>query len=86
MYFENKKNYKAKKIVGTLVSLISFVTLVVLVYSGIAFYNSEAEYSKVVFWGIKSHLLVAIIPFGFTLMGLRFLLILLLDIFKKDDK
>ena len=71
-YFESQKNWKAHRIVGRVVSLTSFLTLLWLTWAVLSFVRLEAQYGKEVFLGIHSQFLVALIPLGTILIAYRF--------------
>jgi len=84
-YFENKKMLKAHRVTRRLVDIICIVVLFFLVKSCLGFVESEAEYGRVVFLGIHAKYLAMILPIGFLLMGIRFLLSFFLS-FESNDK
>lgn len=55
------------------ISLFSALACFLLAKAGYDFTLVEAQYGKKVFWGLHSSYLVAIIPLGFSLIGIRFL-------------
>ncbi len=71
-YLENRGSVYRKKSLHILVSLSSLLVLIWLVVSSLHFVNVELQYGRAIFWGIHSGYLVAIIPFGFFLIGYRF--------------
>lgn len=71
-YFESKNMLVAHAWVGRIIALVSFLTLLVLIKSGIDFVTVEAKYGKAVFLGIHGKYLVSIIPFGLSLIAYRF--------------
>ena len=75
-WLENKKDSNAKLILISTTS-VSIGTLIWLVYAGIEFMKVELQYGRDVFWGVHSGFLVGIIPFGFGLICLRFIVILI---------
>ena len=70
--FENRGYKKAQMIVGRIISLTAVLTLVWLTKSSIDFVIIEFEFGKPASFGIHTGFLVAIIPFGFSLIGYRF--------------
>jgi TRAP-type C4-dicarboxylate transport system permease small subunit len=76
-YFESKNMMVAHAWVGRIIALVSFLTLLVLIKSGIDFVSVEAKYGKAVFLGIHGKYLVSIIPFGLSLIAYRFFYLLL---------
>ena len=82
---EQKNNVKMMKKVNLVISLVSFVTLAWLFKAGINMVNVEAEFGKVAFLGLHSAVLMAIIPFGFLIIGYRFLYIFLSGILNNED-
>lgn len=71
-YFESHKNEVALLWIRRIVSLASFCVLVWLIHACYKFTLVEAEYGKIAFLGIHSKFLVAISPFGFSLIAYRF--------------
>ena len=71
-YLENHKNYFWLGIIQQVISLISFLTLIGLVYACYIFAQSEFEFGQISFWGIHTGFLVSIIPVGFGLIAYRF--------------
>ena len=67
------------------ISLVACFVLAWLVKASWGFMNIEFEYGKDAFLGIHSGFLVGIIPIGFGLIALRFLLVLFLS-FQVADK
>ncbi|WP_127718159.1 TRAP transporter small permease [Halobacteriovorax sp. HLS] len=63
---------KAQAIIKRIISLASCLTLLWMIKASYDFFLVELKYGKEVFWGIKSGYLVAIIPFGFSLIAYRF--------------
>ena len=84
-YLETKDLRDASLWIGALISFICFVTLFWLVKSSAEFVAVEAKYGKEVFLGIHAKFLVAIIPFGFSLIGLRFLFRFIFFLSGKDE-
>jgi TRAP-type C4-dicarboxylate transport system permease small subunit len=77
-WLQGKEDSSAAKFILYLTSFISIFTCSWLVYAGYEFMKVELEYGRDVFWGVHSGFLVGIIPFGFLLIGLRFIFILFL--------
>jgi TRAP-type C4-dicarboxylate transport system permease small subunit len=71
-WFESKDNKKALVWIRRIISLTSCATLVWMIKASYDFFLVELKYGKPVFWGIESGVLVAIIPFGFSLIAFRF--------------
>lgn len=71
-WFESKDNKKALLWIRRIISLASCLTLVWMIKASYGFFLVELKYGKPVFWGIESGFLVAIIPFGFSLIAYRF--------------
>lgn len=71
-YFESKNMMDAHRWVGRVIAIVSTITLIVLVKAGMDFVSVEAQYGKEAFLGIHSKYLVAIIPFGMSLIAYRF--------------
>lgn len=69
-----------------LISLFCFITVLVLFKSSVDFYLSEKEFGAPALLGLHSSILVAIIPFGIGLIGLRFLNQLILGILRGDPR
>ena len=63
--------------------IVTIIALVLLTKAGIDFTKMELEFGKDVFLGLHSGVLVAIIPFGMGLIGMRYLLRLLLTFTKE---
>lgn len=61
-------------------ALVSIIILAWLVYAGVAFTKIEFTYGRAGFFNIHSAYLVAIIPVGFTLIALQFLLVMLKEL------
>ena len=70
--------------VERLIFTVSFVALFVLTKISWDFVLLEAEYGKEAFLGIHSRFLVAIIPVGACLIGLRFFYLLIASFCEKD--
>ena len=81
MYFidglKTKKTQALAKLILISTTSVSIGTLIWLVYAGIEFMKVELQYGRDVFWGVHSGFLVGIIPFGFGLICLRFIVILI---------
>jgi TRAP-type C4-dicarboxylate transport system permease small subunit len=71
-YLESKKKYFYLKQVRRIISFVSFGTVCWLIVASMEFFRVEQEYGKESFLGIHSSVLVAIIPFGFSLICYRF--------------
>lgn len=71
-YLEGKNSHRSKRFLAFLTNVISFLALFWLSHASIAFVKVEQEFGKAVFFGIHSGVLVMIIPFGFSLIALRF--------------
>jgi len=69
--------------VERLIYIVTMIALVLLTKAGIDFTKMELEFGKDVFLGFHSGVLVAIIPFGMGLIGMRYLLRLLLTFTKE---
>lgn len=69
---EAKNLKKLKKVLAVALSLISAFACFLLAKSGLDFAKVELEYGSTAFLGIHSGHLVSLIPFGFSLIGLRF--------------
>ena len=72
---ESKKLYTWVGVIKIVVSFVSVFTLIWLAISAIEFAEIELRYGKDVFWGIKSGILVSVIPVGFSLLAYRSLYI-----------
>lgn len=83
-YFEVKKFDQAKFVVNRIILLTSGLVLVWMIKSGLDFTKVEMEFSKIEFWGIRSGYLVAMIPFGLSLIALRFFTLFILSFDKKE--
>ena len=69
------RGYKgAQHLVVRFVMLVSFLVCLTLVWAGISFSIQEFQYGKPGFLNIHSGYLVSIIPAGFFLIAIRFLL------------
>ena len=87
-YFENKKMHNAHLWVKRLTAIVSLVALCFLTYACIGFVKQEAMYGKIIFLKIHAKYLAMILPIGFGLMGIRFLLSFLMtfdDSIKEED-
>lgn len=84
-YLESKKAWTAHLWVNRVISLASFGTLMWLIYASFNFIAVEAKYGKVIFLGVHSKFLVSIIPFGFGLIGYRFLFLFVNSFFEKES-
>jgi len=84
-YLESAHRQHLLVVVKRLISLASFGTLLWLVKASIDFVLMELKYGKVSFLGLHSGWLVAIIPFGFALMSLRFLNIFIQSFSKERE-
>ncbi|MCT4641951.1 MAG: TRAP transporter small permease [Bacteriovoracaceae bacterium] len=76
------KNLSVRKFVTVLNFVIITSVLTVLSYASINFVRSEFIYGKEEFLGIHSSVLTGIIPLGFCLMTIRYLL----GFFSRQDK
>ena len=85
-YFEAKKNHQALGVIEKIISLSCFIALVWLIMACYQFTIVEAEYGKVAFLGIHSKYLVAIAPFGFSLIAYRFLYLFLSSFETRESK
>lgn len=85
-YFEATSRLALKHLVEGVTSFIASFVSFWLAYAGYGLVSIETQYGKMAFLGIHSSVLVAIIPLGFTLIGLRFFLIGLLTFFSKGDQ
>lgn len=79
---EAKHLDRFKKALGVLLALISAFACFLLAKSGLDFSKVELQYGSESFLGLHSGALVALIPFGFSLIGLRFVA----QIFIKEEK
>ena len=84
-YFENQNLHQAHRITRRVIDVVCLVVLVYLVKGCLGFVESEAEYGRVVFLGIHAKYLAMILPIGFSLMGIRFLLSLILSFGKLSN-
>lgn len=75
-FLEKKNKTQIKKWVELAQSLVVLVGLLVLFYASYQFLLVEIEYGKEEFLGLHSSTLIGILPFGFTLMVLKCLLLL----------
>lgn len=83
-FLEAKGFHHIVKQAQRIIYLASFSTMVWLSYASLAFVRQELEFGKVSFMGITSGQLVTMIPIGFALIALRFLLKLLMSFFIYD--
>ena len=83
-WLENKKDSGLAKLILISTTSVSIGTLIWLVYAGIEFMKVELQYGRDVFWGVHSGFLVGIIPFGFGLICLRFIVILICSLSRKQ--
>jgi len=70
--------------VNRIINLASSIVLIVFVKLSWDFVLVEAEFGKEVFLGIHSRFLVGIIPFGFSIIGIRFILKFILSFDSKN--
>ncbi len=85
-FFENKEMFRAQRLVGRIISLASGLTLVWLIKASYEFMLVELQYGKEEFLGIHSGFLVGIIPFGFTLIAIRFFVLFLKSFMEEEKK
>jgi TRAP-type C4-dicarboxylate transport system permease small subunit len=83
--FEHFKLYKTRWLMEKVVALSTIIILYQLMKSGLAFVEIELEFGKESFLGIHSGELVKIIPYGFFLIGIRFLFKFLIGIKNKEE-
>lgn len=76
-YLESKDDKSLFKIVKIIVGIVSLIGVIWLFKASIDFSIDELEYGKASFFGIHSGYLVSIIPFGFALIGLRLIALIL---------
>ncbi len=74
------------KNVGRVIALASFATLIWLSYASLEFVYVEKEFGKEAFWGIHSGDLVAIIPGGFFVIAICYLLNFILSLFPQHKE
>lgn len=73
-YFETKKMWQAHRWVSRIIDLVCIIVIFYLTESSIEFVAEEAKFGRAdVFIGLHAKHLASIIPFGFTLIGFRFL-------------
>lgn len=65
---------KNLKMIRAFIALVSCAVIFWLVKASYYFFLSELQYGKVAFLGVHSGALVTIIPIGFFIIGVRFLL------------
>lgn len=70
--------------IGRVINLVSCSTLIWLIFAAVSFVQMEAEYGKVEFFGIHSKFLVAIIPFGLSLICYRFFFLFIDSFFQGE--
>lgn len=78
-----KKDF-TKKLYQIFIQLFTIIILYYLFQSGVNFYEVEKEYASSVFLGFKSSTLVALIPFGFSLIIIQSIFNLISLIFLKE--
>lgn len=78
-FFESKKMWTAHLWVNRIINIASTIVLYVFVSLSIDFVKMESEFGREIFLGIHSKYLVSIIPIGFAIIGIRFLLRLILS-------
>ncbi|MAW07357.1 MAG: hypothetical protein CME61_03630 [Halobacteriovoraceae bacterium] len=83
-WLEENRDSILTKLTLRLTSLVSIVTLVWLTVSSYDFVVTELKYGQPIFWGIHSGFLVGIIPFGFSLILIRFLIIFINSFYKVE--
>lgn len=82
-FLELKGKLHARIIIHRIILLSSGLILLWLLKASIDFMKIEMEFSKEEFWGIGSGYLVGMIPFGVSLITIRFFVLFLLS-FDKD--
>ena len=82
-FLELKGKDHARMIIHRIILISSGIILLWLLKASIDFMRIEMEFSKEEFWGIGSGYLVGMIPFGVTLITIRFFTLFLLS-FDKD--
>lgn len=85
-FLETRNLHFLRKQVVRIIALASFGTLVWLIKASYDFMKIEFEFGKVEFLGIHSGYLVAIIPFGFSLIAFRFFVNFVESIFPSATK
>ncbi len=83
-WLEENKDSILTKLTLRLTSLVSIITLVWLTASSYDFVVTELKYGQPIFWGIHSGFLVGIIPLGFFLILIRFLIIFINSFYKVE--
>ena len=83
-WLEENKDSILTKLTLRLTSLVSIITLVWLTVSSYDFVVTELKYGQPIFWGIHSGFLVGIIPLGFFLILIRFLIIFINSFYKVE--
>lgn len=78
-FLELKGKEHARMIIHRFILVISCLILAWLLVASLDFMKIEMEFSKEEFWGIGSGYLVGIIPFGVTLIMIRFFTLFLLS-------
>lgn len=73
-FFESRKMMTAHMWVNRIINFASTIVLYFFVRLSIDFVKVEMEFGREIFLGIHSKYLVAIIPVGFGIIGIRFLL------------
>ena len=82
-FVESKGWHNVKSLISKVVMLSSMTVLIWLFKASVDFTKVEMEFSKIEFWGIPSGYLVMLIPFGLTLLFLRFSFIFILSFSEK---
>ncbi len=85
-YLEASRNQFISKILKKIIGLASFLILIWLVVASYNFMLMELKYGKISFLGLHSGWLVGIIPFGFSMMAIRFLNIFLQSFSNEGEK
>ena len=65
---------RLKKITGTVVNLFTAGVCFLLLRASVVFIKTEIEFPREIFFGLKVWMVESIIPVGFLIMGLRFIL------------
>ena len=68
---ESRNSVKLAKFIELLIAIVSVGTLIWLSVASVDFAKMELQYGKEVFWGIKSGILVSVIPIGFACLAYR---------------
>lgn len=83
-FLEHSNNLLLRKVINSLINVACIVAMIWLGRAAVEFMRIEAQYPKDAFFGLNSGHMVAIIPFGLTLICLRFVFQLVKTILDKE--